>query len=99
VFSKYGGTEVRFGADEYLILRESDVLAKVVTSKAKVKPRAAAVRRELTTRSTQTNGSQGAQVQRGSAPLPPAWRRQGRRRRQGDARPQGPLSRPRQDVV
>ena len=29
VFSKYGGTEIRVGTDEYLILRESDVLAKV----------------------------------------------------------------------
>ena len=30
IFSKYGGTEIRIGADEVLILRESDVLAKVV---------------------------------------------------------------------
>jgi chaperonin GroES len=30
VFSKYGGTEIRIGAEDYLILRESDVLAKVV---------------------------------------------------------------------
>jgi chaperonin GroES len=30
IFSKYGGTEVKIGTDEYLILRESDVLAKVV---------------------------------------------------------------------
>ena len=30
VFSKYGGTEIKVEADEYLILRESDVLAKVV---------------------------------------------------------------------
>jgi chaperonin GroES len=30
VFSKYGGTEIKIGTDEYLILRESDVLAKVV---------------------------------------------------------------------
>jgi chaperonin GroES len=29
VFSKYGGTEIKVGVDEYLILRESDVLAKV----------------------------------------------------------------------
>ena len=29
VFSKYGGTEINLGADEYLILRETDVLAKV----------------------------------------------------------------------
>ena len=30
VFSKYGGTEVKVGVEEFLILRESDVLAKVV---------------------------------------------------------------------
>ena len=30
VFSKYGGAEVKLGTDEVLILRESDVLAKVV---------------------------------------------------------------------
>ncbi len=30
IFSKYGGTEIRVGTDEVLILRESDVLAKVV---------------------------------------------------------------------
>jgi len=30
IFSKYGGSEVKIGTDEYLILRESDVLAKVV---------------------------------------------------------------------
>ena len=30
IFSKYGGTEVKVGVDELLILRESDVLAKVV---------------------------------------------------------------------
>ena len=30
LYSKYGGTEVKVGAEEYLILRESDVLAKVV---------------------------------------------------------------------
>ena len=29
IFSKYGGTEIKLGADEILILRESDVLAKV----------------------------------------------------------------------
>jgi len=29
IFSKYGGTEIRLGAEEVLILRESDVLAKV----------------------------------------------------------------------
>jgi chaperonin GroES len=30
VFSKYGGTEIKIGTEDYLILRESDVLAKVV---------------------------------------------------------------------
>ena len=29
IFSKYGGTEVKFGADEYLILSARDVLAIV----------------------------------------------------------------------
>ena len=32
VFSKYGGTEIKVGTEEYLILRESDVLAKVVAA-------------------------------------------------------------------
>jgi chaperonin GroES len=37
IFSKYGGTEFKLGTDEVLILRESDVLAKVTprTSKSK----------------------------------------------------------------
>ena len=34
VYSKYGGTEIKVGANEYLILRESDVLAKVVDAPA-----------------------------------------------------------------
>jgi len=37
IFSKYGGTEVRVGAEDLLILRETDVLAKVVATKAKAK--------------------------------------------------------------
>jgi len=37
IFSKYGGTEVKVGVEDLLILRESDVLAKVVTTKAKGK--------------------------------------------------------------
>jgi chaperonin GroES len=32
IFSKYGGTEFKFGTEEALILRESDVLAKVVNT-------------------------------------------------------------------
>jgi chaperonin GroES len=36
IFSKYGGTDIKLGTDEFLILRESDVLAKVVaTTKSK----------------------------------------------------------------
>ncbi len=45
VFSKYGGTEIKLAADEYLILRESDVLAKVeatTTSRSKKKEMAGA---------------------------------------------------------
>jgi chaperonin GroES len=37
IFSKYGGTEIKVDADEVLILRESDVLAKVVSTGAKGK--------------------------------------------------------------
>src|SRR6266545_5798079 len=37
IFSKYGGTEIKLGADDYLILRESDVLAKVISTAAKDK--------------------------------------------------------------
>jgi chaperonin GroES len=42
IFSKYGGTEIKFGADEVLILRESDVLAKVVITGGKGKRKHAA---------------------------------------------------------
>ena len=37
IFSKYGGTEIKLGADEVLILRESDVLAKVALAAGKGK--------------------------------------------------------------
>ena len=40
VFSKYGGTEIRVEGTDYLILRESDVLAKVVGAPKKVKAKA-----------------------------------------------------------
>jgi chaperonin GroES len=32
IFSKYGGTEVKDAGEDYLILRESDILAKLVRS-------------------------------------------------------------------
>ena len=35
IFSKYGGTDIKLGTEEYLILRESDVLAKVVSGASK----------------------------------------------------------------
>src|SRR5256712_13721731 len=35
IFSKYGGNEIKLGTDEVLILRESDVLAKVVGTRSK----------------------------------------------------------------
>jgi chaperonin GroES len=42
IFSKYGGTEIKLGVDEVLILRESDVLAKVVHTGGKGKRKLAA---------------------------------------------------------
>ena len=46
VFAKYGGTEIKLGIEDVLILRESDVLAKVtpLTSKSKSKSKS---KREL----------------------------------------------------
>ena len=41
IFSKYGGTEIKVGADDVLILRESDVLAKVITTGSKGKKKLA----------------------------------------------------------
>src|SRR5213079_709206 len=35
IYSKYGGTEIKLGADDVLILRESDVLAKVAPRTSK----------------------------------------------------------------
>ena len=37
IFSKYGGTEIKLGVDEVLILRQSDVLAKVASATTKGK--------------------------------------------------------------
>src|ERR1700744_5085420 len=42
VFSKYGGTEIRVEGTDYLILRESDVLAKVAGSSSSSKSKAKA---------------------------------------------------------
>jgi chaperonin GroES len=39
VYSKYGGTEIKVEGEDYLILRESDVLAKVVGAESKSKKR------------------------------------------------------------
>jgi chaperonin GroES len=36
IFSKYGGTEIKVDGDDVLILRESDILAKVVGDRAAV---------------------------------------------------------------
>jgi chaperonin GroES len=36
IFSKYGGTEIKLGSEDVLILRESDILAKVVGDRAAV---------------------------------------------------------------
>jgi len=45
IFSKYGGTEFRLGADEVLILRESDVLAKVTSATTKGKDKGKGTRK------------------------------------------------------
>jgi chaperonin GroES len=50
IFSKYGGTEIKLGTDELLILRESDVLAKVIPRTGKSKSKS---KRELAGASAQ----------------------------------------------
>ena len=42
IFSKYGGTEIKVGPNEYLILRESDILAKVIEGGSKKSKKVAA---------------------------------------------------------
>jgi chaperonin GroES len=37
IYSKYGGTDIKLEGDEWLILRESDILAKVVETTKKKK--------------------------------------------------------------
>ena len=37
IYSKYGGTEVKVGGKDYLILSERDILAKRIPAKAKTK--------------------------------------------------------------
>ena len=65
IFSKYGGTKIKVGADDVLILRESDVLAKVVATGSKGKKKLAGA--ACSFQEVEENGSQGAQVQRGRA--------------------------------
>src|ERR1043166_3250997 len=63
IFSKYGGTEIKLGTDEVLILRESDVLAKVIGTREPVGASASPGTKEERER----DGSQGVEVQRGCA--------------------------------
>ncbi len=69
IFSKYGGTEVKLGTDDVLILRESDVLAKVIGTR-RSSGRVSRPALLPNTKGRKLNGSQGAEVQRGCAALP-----------------------------
>jgi len=42
IYSKYGGTEVQVDGDDYLILAEHDILAKVEGASAAAKPKSRA---------------------------------------------------------
>ena len=99
IFSKYGGTEIKVGADDVLILRESDVLAKVVTARrARASASSPAPPPNRNDGGRTEHGSQGAEVQRGRTPRARARREHPRRRGQGDAWPEGPLRRAGQEV-
>ena len=99
IYSKYGGTEVKYGGDDYLILSARDVLA-VVSSNAPVgrvlrapRPRAADPIHLMKEASCSRSWSSTRRT-----PLPGARRRRAGRRGEGDARAQGPQRRPRQEV-
>ena len=81
IFSKYGGTEVKDAGEDYLILRESDILAKLVGSPSP--PEHDPFRSPRCRTRNSSSATTPAE--------PPARCRQARRRRQGHARPQGPL--------
>jgi chaperonin GroES len=83
IFSKYGGTDIKLGVDEYLILRESDVLAKVVTTAGRARrrrrwPAPPLRRRGHEKPKERLNGSQGVEVQRGGPARSRAWRQRPR---------------------
>ena len=100
IYSKYGGTEIKLGADDVLILRESDVLAKVVSSKGSksTKKKGSRGRYRLARRKELTHGTQGTEVQRGGAALIGAGRQHPRRRGQGHPWPEGSVRRSGQEV-
>jgi chaperonin GroES len=56
VFSKYGGTEIKLGTDDVLILRETDVLAKVVNTGGKRKRKLAGARERVRRRDASNEG-------------------------------------------
>ena len=72
IFSKYGGSEIKLGADEVLILRESDVLAKAVHTGGKRKRKVSAAtasvsirRKTCLTRSSSSMRMRAARLERG----------------------------------
>ena len=85
LYSKYGGTEIKVDGEDLLVLRESDVLAKVQLAQQTRRERTDMAHKEL---KYDVGGAQG----------PRGRRRRRRQRGQGHARPQGPLRRPRQEV-
>ena len=88
LFGKYSGQEIKLDGEEYLIMREDEVLAVIEGGQAR------------SSSSTETSRSHGKAdyLRRAVAPGDPARRQPAGRRGQGDARPQGPQRRPRQEV-
>ena len=98
LFGKWSGTEVKIDGEELLIMKESDVMGVLESTRG----RAARPHRPPPISSDRIEeneyGCQGRKIFHRRARQDVARRRYSRQCRQGDARPEGPQRRPRQEL-
>ena len=97
LFGKYSGQEIKLDGEEYLIMREDEVLAVIDEAEAAKKKRKVRSAPPEDLQENRDNGKANC-VRRAVAPGDPARREPVGRRGQGHARPQGPQRRPRQEI-
>ena len=98
LFGKWSGTEVKIDGEELLIMKESDVMG--VIEKVQATPQGRVSRGGISSDRFEENDnvSQGRQIFHRCARQDAARRRYSRQHRQGDARPEGPQRRDRQEL-